>query len=217
MTVSQTKELYLMISHTSTGMGRIIRFFTHYGFNHVSLSLDPQLCRWVSFARYVQGVPLAGGFVEESPERFLSGCQSVPVKIYRFEIPLARYRELRRLFSRAGDRNTGLIYNTFGALLTPLGIHFGISGAYTCLEFAGKVLDEPHRSIRSLEETYRDHLIFEGRLEDLISDSGLRQGDYFTSRGPWGGTVDTTRHFTRLCRRLVHRKRPDLVTTALDN
>ena len=56
-------QLYIMLSRTDTGMGRLIRFFTRYDYNHVSLSLDPRLHSWVSFARYAVDVPLAGGFV----------------------------------------------------------------------------------------------------------------------------------------------------------
>lgn len=192
-----------MLSRTETRIGKTIRLFTRYGYNHVSLSLDPQFRRWVSFARYAQGVPLAGGFVSESPERYLCTGGSVQVRIFQIDIPLSRYRKLDALFSKADRQDSGLIYNTFGALATPMGLHFAIAGAYTCLEFADAVLEQSHRSIRSLDRSLLPHLIYEGPLGALVSDSGSRSGRYFIRRGPWGGTVDTTVHFARLCGRLI--------------
>lgn len=198
-----TKPLYLMLSRTQTYMGKTIRLFTHYGYNHVSLSLDPRFCRWVSFARYAQGVPLAGGFVSESPERYLSSGSSVQVRIFQVNIPLSRYRKLEALFAQADMPNSGLIYNTFGALTTPIGLHLTVAGAYTCLEFADAVLGASHRSIRALDRDLLPYLIFDGPLQALVTDSGSRIGPYFVRRGPWGGTVDTTVHFARLCHRLL--------------
>ena len=61
--MDHTPALYVMLTQTGTWMGKLICLFTHYEFNHVSVSLDPTFRNWVSFARYVRGVPLAGGFV----------------------------------------------------------------------------------------------------------------------------------------------------------
>ena len=201
--MERAKPLYLVLSRTETRMGKTIRLVTRYGYNHVSLSLDPQFRHWVSFARYAQGVPLAGGFVSESPERYLSSGGNVQVRIFRIAVPASRYRKLEALFASAGRPDSGLIYNTFGALATPVGLHFTVAGAYTCLEFADAVLGGSHRSIRSLDKELRKCLIYEGPLQGLVTDSGIRSGPYFVRRGPWGGTVDTTVHFARLCGRVL--------------
>ena len=108
-----TYPLFVMLSHTSGRMGKLIRFVTRYRYNHVSLSLDPKCQHWVSFARYTKGVPLAGGFIQENPSRFLSMKGAVPVKIYRLEISESRYRKLQKLFLQAGNPTSGLIYNSF--------------------------------------------------------------------------------------------------------
>lgn len=213
--MASTQYLYIMLSRTQTGIGRLIRFVTRYGYNHVSLSLDPNFRRWVSFARYVKGVPLAGGFVEESPERFYASGDSVPVKIFRIEIPQERYDRLQTLFARAGRRDSGLIYNTPGALLSSCGFHYTVSGAYTCLEFANLVLDESHDSIRALDEGHREHLHFEGELQDLATVTEMREDRFFTSRGFWGGAKDTAWHFARLFRRILRHRRYDPISAAL--
>lgn len=213
--MERTRPLFLMLSRTGTGIGKTIRIFTRYDYNHVSLSLDPSFRRWVSFARYAQGVPLAGGFVAESPERYFSAGGPIQVKIFRIDIPLDRYRKLKALFSQAGQHDCGLIYNTFGALITPIGLHVPISGAYTCLEFADTVLEESHCSIRSLDTCHQSQLIYEGDLRNLVPDTGIRNDRFFRRRGFLKGSLDTTWHFARLLSRLTHRHRPDILTSVL--
>lgn len=210
-----TQYLYLMLSRTGTGIGRAIRLFTNYEYNHVSLSLDPEFRQWVSFARYRQDVPLAGGFVEETPERFFSSGSPVQVKIFRVEVSPLRAEALRALFARAGHPESGLIYNTFSPLANLLGTQVHIPGAYTCLEFADAVLEESHISLRALEACHRPQLIYEGPLQELVGDSGSREGSYFVQRGFWGGTVDTSLHFARLMRRLFFGSFPDPISAAL--
>ena len=39
--MAETKSLYVMISRTDTGVGKLIRRLSRYPYNHVSLSLDP--------------------------------------------------------------------------------------------------------------------------------------------------------------------------------
>lgn len=213
--MENTRPLFLMLSRTGTRIGKTIRLFTHYDYNHVSLSLDSDFRRWVSFARYAQGVPLAGGFVTESPERYFSSGGPIQVKIFRIDIPLERYRKLKALFAQAGQRDCGLIYNTFGALTTPIGLRIPISGAYTCLEFADAILDETHSSIRALEIHHRAQLIYEGDLRDLVPDSGCRNDRFFCRRGFLRGSLDTAWHFSRLCGRAARRQRPDLLAAVL--
>lgn len=213
--MESTRPLYMMLSRTNTGIGKAIRVLTRYEYNHVSLTLDPDFRHWVSFARYAKGVPLAGGFVSESPERYLWGHGPIPVQIFRIDISPARHKKLRALFSQAGQSGSGLIYNTFGALTTPIGLHLDIIGAYTCLEFADAVLGESHRSIRALAAGHASELIYEGDLRDLVDDTGSRNDRFFSRRGLLRGTMDTTSHFARLCGRMALRQRPDIVFTTL--
>lgn len=205
-----TKPLYLMLSRTGTGMGAVIRLFTRYEYNHVSLSLDPELRQFVSFARYVENVPLAGGFVEEPVERLLSTPGPLPVRIFRVDIPEEKAARLEELFALAGQRNSGLIYNTLSALLTPMGLHLRVPGAYTCLEFASTVLERRFRSLKALERYLEPMEVRSGNLRDMASDSGRREDGYFLHRGFFGSTRDTAAHFLRLFGRTLRLSRyPD--------
>lgn len=203
--------LYLMLSRTGTGMGRFIRLCTRGEYNHVSLSLDPSLRQWVSFARYRENVPLAGGFVEEPVERFLSAGKPVAVRIYAIPLPSDRIHALERLFSLAKEPDSGLIYNSFAAALSPLHIRFPISRAYTCLDFACAVLGLRCRSIQELASLLAPYLLYSGSLAELVPDSGLRPGTYFCHRSLYGCAWDTVAHFSRLTGRVFRPGAPDPV------
>lgn len=195
--------LYVMLSRTPTGMGKIIRLFTRSPYNHVSLTLDDSFRQFVSFARYAVDTPLAGGYITEPAERFLAGDSEISVRIFRVEITEEKTQQLTKLFARAGDRSTGLIYDSLAALLSTFRIRSHIPGAYTCLSFASKVLEIPFRSLQELADHLTPWEIFHGDLRTIVQDSNDRSDPYFTPRGLFHGTADTAAHFGRLLCRLT--------------
>lgn len=198
--------LYVMVSRTDTRMGRMIRCFTRSEYNHVSLALEPE--HFVSFARYRSDVPLAGGYVRETPERLLFRGRSVPVRIFRLGIREEEAGKLEALFRLAGDRDCPLIYNSLGALFTSCHIPCPIPGAYTCLDFAGAVLGHSFSSIRALAEALSPWEIYCGDLSGFLHDNGSRSDPFFRNRGFFKGTGDTAVHFNRLFLRLIRIHRP---------
>ena len=206
-------QLYIMLSRTGTGMGKIIRLFTHNHYTHVSLTLDDEFRSFVSFARYAQDVPPAGGFVTEPAERFLSDGKAVPVRIFCLNISDAERNALSALFSLADRRDTGLIYNSLGALMSTWRIPCPIPGSYTCLEFASAILGQRFSSLQALEKALSPYLYYEGELSALKADTGKRNAPYFHQRGFWRGTGDTLLHFARLlCKILRISKCHDPIT-----
>lgn len=203
-------ELYVMLSRTDTGIGRLIRAVSRYPYNHVSLSIDPALRQWMSFARYVQDTPLYGGFVSESPERFLEKGRDAQVRIFRLRIPEETYRLLERL-SRLTDRpEQGLMYNHLDALTGLFGAGTPVCGAYTCLGFANLVLDTSFCRISQLDKALSSRLIYEGPLSKLVSDSGSRDALFFTRLGPLRGTWCTAKQLTELAARLMGKRCSDI-------
>lgn len=201
-----SEYLYVMLSHTDTGMGRFIRFFTKEEYNHVSLTLDSSLQKFVSFARYRQDVPLAGGYVAEPSARLLSCGKTMPVRIFRLEISREDAQKLDTLFQMA-DR-TPLIYNSLGALLSSCHIHCSIPGAYTCLDFACAILGETFPTIEALGTALGEHEIYRGNLFDLLRSPSNCEGIYFQKRGFSKGTWDTAKHFKTLLWRIIRLERP---------
>lgn len=199
-------HLYVMLSKTDTRMGRFIRFCTKCEFNHVSLCIDDRLQSFVSFARYRQDVPLAGGAVTESLERLFSCGEILPVKLYKLEISQEELRKIESLFEELKDAH--LVYNTPGALFNGCKIHYPVPGAYTCLEFAEAILGTKVKSIDRLGEKLEPWLYFQGDLFDLLQASGDRSDPYFQKRGFLKGSWDTINHFSTLFLRTLRLERP---------
>lgn len=198
--------LYVMISRTDTGMGRFIRFFTREEYNHVSLCLDSKLQHFVSFARYRQDVPLAGGFVTESAARLRSCGKAMPVKIFRIEISKADADKLERLFQLAD--HAPLVYNSLGALLNGFHLHCSIPGAYTCLEFADKILGKSYPTVKALADELAPWEIYSGDLFEILELTTDQKSPFFQKRGFPGGTIDTLIHFKTLLWRILRLERP---------
>lgn len=200
------RHLYVMLSKTDTHMGRFIRFFTRCEYNHVSLCVYDHLQTFVSFARYRQDVPLAGGAVTEQLDRLFSCGKVLPVKIYRLEISPEEAEQIEALFTQLKDSH--LVYNTPGALLTGCHIHCPIPGAYTCLEFTEAILGRKFKSVDALGAELEPWIYYQGDLFDLLQASCDQPDPYFQKRGFWKGFWDTAVHFKTLTWRSLRLERP---------
>lgn len=199
----RTRQLFLLVSQTDTGIAKLIRTCSHYPYNHVSLTLDPSLRQWYSFARYVQDAPFYSGLVREPVERFLARTGDALVRIYRVEIPVTSADRLERLLLHAGDPSCGLLYNYFDAVASVAGCQLQLPNAYTCLSFACSVLERQHLNIRSLCKDLEPLLIYEGSLSSLIPDSGVREDPYFARTGLVHGTAASINQLFHLTVRVV--------------
>lgn len=196
----EQKKLYLMISHTDTGIGKLIRFVTGYPYNHVCMTLDPAFRSWFSFARYIQDTPLYGGFIREPVERYLAKGQRIDVRVFAVDISREIHDALAELFTLAGKQDPRLRYNLFSLVTLAFGVDVPIPGAYTCLGFANRVLGTDHRSIKSFDAHLASHMIYEGTLNDLAPDSGCRDDLYFTRLGFLRGTAESLKAIGSLIR-----------------
>lgn len=179
----RTRTLYVMVSRTETGIARIIRAVSGYPYNHVSVTLDPTLRSWYSFARYVQSAPLYSGFIRESVRRLCAGAGDAMVRIYRVEIPQLNAARLEQLLPLAGEPDSGLIYNYFDAMANALGCHLPVPRCHTCLSFACEILDQQHTSIESLCEALAPSLVYEGPLSQQVSPEEQSEDGYFDRMG----------------------------------
>ncbi len=209
--MEETKKLYVMISKTHTRIGKAIRKFSRYPYNHVSMTLDPAFRNWVSFARYRKDTPLYGGFIAEPVERYFADSKeaAVEVRIFALDISDEHYNNLSELFSYAGKLDSGMVYNLFDIIAATVGAKIPITNAYTCLGFARAVLEKDYRSIRALDRDLYSHLIFEGSLSELVCDSGDRSDIYFTKLGFIKGTEKTLKTLAKLTLRTVKGKTND--------
>lgn len=211
------KKLYIMISRTDTGVGKLIRKVTGFPYNHVSMTLDPTFRSWVSFARYMKATPLYGGFIREPVERFLAKGERIDVRIFAMDISPERYRQLETLFALAGTQDPTLRYNLFALVTLSVGVDCPIPGAYTCLGFANTVLGTRFKTIQKLNDHLMPRLHYEGSLGDLAPDSGNREDLYFTVPKPLERAACNIASLFRLAGFALTPNKTDPVTTILDS
>ena len=199
----RTRKLYILVSQTNTGIARLIRGVSRYPYNHVSVTLDPGLRRWYSFARYVQDAPFFGGLVSESVERLCDPTGDIQVRAYRVEIPERKARELEQLLELADKPESGLLYNHFDALACACGTRLPLPGCHTCLSFACELLDQQHVSIASLCEALENCCFYEGSLRKLVEVTDSREDPYFVPAGMISGTARSLAQLGRLSARTI--------------
>ena len=199
----QKRQLYILVSQTQTGIARMIRNVSGYPYNHVSVTLDPSLKRWYSFARYVQDAPLYGGLVSESPRRLCAPDGDILVRAYRVEIPGNRAARLEGLLALADDPASGLIYNHFDALASVLGIRLALPRCYTCLSFACEILGQQYLTISELCEGLSGQLIYEGPMSRLVAMPEEQEDPYFVPGGLISGNAKSALQLGKLSLRTI--------------
>ena len=197
------RQIYIMISRTDTFIGHVIRTFCRYPYNHVSLTPDPGMRYWYSFARYSQDAPFYAGFIREPVERLLAGSGSLRVRIFRLEIPEQQLQKLEQLLQQKGLSQERLIYNHFDAVASGIGLRVQVPDAYTCLSFTCSILGKSYRTIKALNNALQPYLIYEGDLAQLVPDSGSREDPYFAPLGLLRGTAASARQLGILSLRLA--------------
>lgn len=213
--MSETRYLYVMISQTDTGIAQFIRTLSRYPYNHVSMTLDPELRSWCSFARYHQDAPFYSGFIREPVERFLAKTGDAHVRIFRLEIPREKARRIEQLFLQAGRKETRLIYNYFDAMASLLNLKIAISGSYTCLSFACAVIGRQYRQIEDLNNALEPNLFYEGSLAQLVPDSGSREDVFFQPIGFVKGNLHSAKQLALVTARFLRHRRGDFVDQKL--
>ena len=202
--MARSRQLYILVSQTQTGIARMIRNVSGYPYNHVSVTMDPSFQRWYSFARYVQDAPLYGGLVSESPQRLCAPDGDILVKAYRVEIPEHAAARLEGLLSLADDPSCGLIYNHFDALASVLGFHLTVPRCYTCLSFACEILGKQYLTISELCEGLAGQLFYQGPMSRLTDVSWEQEGAYFCPGGVISGTAKSAAQLGKLALRTIH-------------
>ena len=140
--VIKVKSIYVVFSATPYKMGRFIRGMTGNRWNHVSVSLSPQLAPMYSFARVYRNTPFFAGFIHESLCRYSKLAEKdSEIRVCRVPVPDERYERVSLLLSDMSAHKERYLYNYVSAAFALFGVRLNIHGAYTCAEFAGDVLN----------------------------------------------------------------------------
>lgn len=177
------QEIYVVLSHTSTYLARLIRFFTGYQYNHVSISLDVALEEMYSFGRKRPYNPFYAGFVHEDRQNgFYSVFTDTTSRIYRVTITDSQYRSLQKSIGLFQSKQEVYRFNLIGLFLNWFGVSFSRENHFFCAQFVSHVLeaskiykfpkDPKLVNIRDFESFGNDcsaQIVYEGLLKDYIA------------------------------------------------
>ena len=166
--MSKERNIYVMLSATELKTGKLIRFFTRYKYNHVSISIDNELKYLYSFSRLYKRTTLYAGLVKESALRY----KDSKVKIYKIPIDNYSYKKIKRYLNILDHSKNKYIYNFLSAFFFIFNKKINIDKSYTCIEFCILILsryvkvlnldENKFYSIKDLDKILSKYLIFKG-------------------------------------------------------
>lgn len=198
------KHIYIMLSHTNTKIGKIIRLFSHYPYNHVSLSTNASLQPLYSFARYRYDAALVGGFVEESPLRYLLNGKSTKIRIYDIILTEEQFQQLETILTTYKKNHQQYIYDSFYLFRKD---NSRSQYQHTCLSFAVFILKDLNilstdihiNTIKNLADALSPFPYTETELAPKSQANYIWGNDKFYETVPFNKVFTTTiQHFQKL-------------------
>ncbi len=183
-----SKSIYVIFLQTPFKIGKLIRFVTNYKYNHTSISFSENADVLYSFARYNKNSPFVGGFLEESPLRYIKDTDKrTCVKVFKINLEDKYYNCVKSYIEDIKNNKSEYMYNLFSAMLYPLHKQVKIKNAYICIEFVinvlkiANVLPEDYKSKYSfslLAKDLNEYKIYEGDINSILSNN-IYEGDVF--------------------------------------
>ncbi|SHH57891.1 hypothetical protein SAMN02745823_00355 [Sporobacter termitidis DSM 10068] len=206
--------IYIVLSETPTGFGRVIRYFGKIKYNHASIAFDEKLRQLYSFGRRQYKNPLNAGLIREYPERFsLRRFSRVNVRIYRISVTREQYLLGKNRIREIRHDRDGYLYNLFSVLSFPLLKGFHTYKAYSCAEFVahmvrtmgitlGAAKPDSAFTPEEIGDRVESRPFFEGNLLDYCASAPYIRDCFFDDPG----YVRTARTSCALPFRLLYRK-----------
>ena len=173
------RNLYIVLSRTSSILSRIITRATGDRFSHVSLSLDDNINEMYSFGRIYAYTPLIGGFVRESLKfGTMKRFRTAEVVILRVPITNEKWEEIENFIETMYRERKKYHYSFRGAYKAWHGIPFHRENYFYCSEFVRFLLekfslidkDEYGDVVRPYDflKLRRGEKVYQGRLCDCV-------------------------------------------------
>lgn len=133
-------HLYIMLSATNSLIGKSLRCFMKFQYNHVSVSFDNDFNNIYSFGRYFYNVPLVGGFVREKLNRLSINNSFLKVRIYKIPVTHEQIYAATKFIDGLENDNEKYLYNILSVVFSPVFGGFETYKSFTCSEFIAELL-----------------------------------------------------------------------------
>lgn len=181
------QNIYIVISKTPTGIGKLIRKVAKVKYNHASMSFDSDLHEIYAFARQKYTVLLTAKLVKENISRFtLDKVDTIDTTIFKIPVSDEVYMDVRRTVNQI-SYDPEYIYNYSSLITYPITKGISVYKAFTCIEFVmfiltqlGYTFDKPLCTYKpdDLLKILEDKIYYQGNLVEYVEEKKV-ESDFF--------------------------------------
>ncbi len=211
--MSNRKYIYVVFTSTPYKTGIFIRAVTRYPYNHVSVSLDPEIRTFYSYSRHYKNTPFYGGFVRESILRYQNDGKTAFIKVCALPVTEKRFEKAEKYIKYLEKNSGDLVYNMFSAALFPLEKEVKIKGSFTCVAFAVNfikkfafvpfIYKDKFYSIKALASKLERFTVYEGSAGKFIAGADWNGDTFPEEKGRWFGIKKTVGNNKKLVEKLI--------------
>lgn len=137
------KQLYIVLSQTGTIPSKMLRLATKEEYNHVSVSLTPDLEQMYSFARLKTYSPFPGGLIKESLDSgIFKKFENTKAIIITVNVDEDKYKDVCECIDDMYSQKGMYKYNYLGVLMAPFKKNMNREYRFYCSEFVKYILQK---------------------------------------------------------------------------
>lgn len=130
------KSVYIVLSQSGSIPSKLLKFFTHDEYNHVSISLTPTLEQMYSFARLKPNNPFIGGFVEEGKDvGTFKKFNRTKAMVLEVKVSEDKFNAIKYFIEYFKLNKEQFKYNYFGVFLAALKLNWRPKHKFYCSQF----------------------------------------------------------------------------------
>jgi hypothetical protein len=138
------KNIFILLTRTSTPFSKAIRLVTHCDYTHASLGLYENSLEFFSFGRKeAYTLPTTAGFITENlVEGVLYRNQNSPCILYKLSVTNEVYKEIEERVRTFEMQPEQYSYSFLGTVLCYFNVPHAIKNKYFCSQFVAEILNE---------------------------------------------------------------------------
>ncbi len=135
------RSLYILLTRSGTLLSQLIALTTGAAHTHVSISLEPDIADFYSFARRNPRLPLSAGLVRERlTEGYWGRHPGIPCTLLMLPVDDAVYHRIKRRLMCMNEHAEDYHYSLLGVLLCAADVVHRRPDHFFCSQFVGELL-----------------------------------------------------------------------------
>ena len=172
--VNDKRKIYLVLTYTGTMLAKLIKYYTHSEFSHVSIALDENLEEMYSFGRIYTYFPFLGGYIHENMNKgTYKRFKNTDAEVYILEVSNEQYKKISDIIYAMYKNKELYKFNVIGLFANGLNIKYRqrknyfycaefieylFNSADICIDLPNLVKPNDFKNLKTLTLTYKGKL-----------------------------------------------------------